>query len=210
MFSYFSSSNRALPFNVDSQFTHFNDLNQTLARSFQAVCKADLKLGQTMITETLNIGQRMLSSKRAVDAIRAACARPAANGLRVYQQVLSRWAGEVQAGLIRMNQPDGLEKARSAEASADGGTRAATEESTRSIQKKQEVSKTFRDPFQPIDAQRGNGSARARSARHVERVRTAARASMRFDGLADNGAVQGHVQGPLVQAAGNKPLLEAS
>jgi phasin family protein len=218
MFPYSPSSNPAVRSHLNSQFAYFNDLNQTLAGSFQAVCAANLKLGQTMIEETMTAGQRMLSSGRTVDALGAAAAhaQPVSDKMRAYQQHLSRLAAEVQVELARVNQQHGPETARTAHALADEVTRAATEESARSMQQQQEVLKKFRDPFQPTDAQRGNGHSTDGPAPHAERASPSAStgngASMQFDGLADNGSVQGHVQGPSMQAAqqagqqaGNKP-----
>lgn len=209
MFSYSPSSNPALRSHVDSQLAYFNDLNQVLAGSFQAVCEANLKLGQTMIEETMSAGQRMLSSERGVDALGAAAvhAQPASDKLRAYQQHLSRLAAETQVELARVNEQHGPETTRTAHALVDEVTRAASEESARSMQQQQDVLKKFRDPFQPTDAQRASGQAPEGQAARTERSSAGAGsgASMQFDGLANNGSVQGHVQGPSVQAAGNKP-----
>ena len=216
MFPFSPSSNPAVRSHVESQLAWFNDLNKTLTGSFQAVCEANLKLGQTMIEETMQASQRMLSSGRPFDALGAAAshAQPASDKLRAYQQHLSRLAAEVQVDLARVTQQHSPEAARTAHALADDVTRAAAEESARSVRQQEEVLKTFRDPFQPVDAQRGNGNGNghvhAAANVHAERANASAGtgASMQFDGLADNGSVQGHVQGPTAQPApqaGNKP-----
>jgi phasin family protein len=194
---------------MDSQFAYFNDLSRALAGSFQAVCDANLKLGQTMIEESVSAGQRMLSSERATDAmgVAAACAQPASDKLRAYQQHLSRLAADVQVELARVSEQHGPATARTAHALAEEVTRTATEETARSMQQQGDILKKFRDPFQPTDAQRGNGDAADRPAPNTDRASasTGAGASMQFDGLVENGSVPGHVQGPSVQAAGNKP-----
>lgn len=205
MFPYSASSNPAVRSHVDSQLAWFNDLNKTLIGSFQTVCEANLKLGQSMVEETMNASQRMLSSERPLDAmgVAASHAQPAADKLRAYQQHLSRLAAEVQVDLARVTQEHSPEAARTAHALADEVTRAAKEETERSMRQQEEVLKTFRDPFQPTDAGRGNGHATDGPAVHAERASasTGSGASMQFEGLADNGSVQGHVQGPSVQAA---------
>lgn len=212
MFPYSPSSNPAVRSHVDSQLAWFNDLNKTLTGSFQAVCQANLKLGHTMIEETMNASQRMLSSERPFDALGAAAshAQPASEKLRAYQQHLSRLAAEVQVDLARVTQQHSPEAARTAHALADDVTRAATEETERSMRQQEEVLKTFRDPFQAPDAQRGNGHAPDGPAVHAERAGASmgSAAGKQFDGLADNGSAQGHVQGPSAQPAqqtGNKP-----
>lgn len=207
MFPYFSSKNPAAQSHMDSQLAYVNDLNQALAGSFHAVCEANLKLGQTMIEETMSAGRRMLSSERAIDAMGAAAAyaQPASDKLRAYQQHLSRLAAEVQVELARVNQQHGPETARTAHALADEVTRVAVEESARSMQQQEDVLKKFRDPFQPTDVQRGNEHDSDRTASNGKRASADAGASMQFDGLAENGSVQGHVQGPPVQAGNNKP-----
>lgn len=209
MFPSLPSSHPAMRSHLDSQFAYFNDLNQALSRSFQAVCEANLKLGQTMVEETMNAGQRVLSSERGADVLGAAAAhfQPVSDKLRAYQQHLSRLAAGVQVELARVNEQHGPETARTAHALADEVTRAAAEESARSMQQQDEVLKRFRDPFQPADAQRGNGQGPDSPALQAERASasTGNAAGAQFDGLADNGSVQGHVQGPSAQAAGNKP-----
>jgi hypothetical protein len=207
MFPYSSSIDPAVRSHVDSNVAYFNDVNRALAGSFQAVCVANLKLGQTMIEYTMSAGRRMLSSERAVDAmgVAAACAQPASDKLRAYRQHLSRLAADVQVELARVRQQHGPNTARTAHALADEATPAATEETARSTQQQAEVLKTFRDPFEPTDAQRGNGHTPDRPAPHTERASASTGTSMQFEGLADNGSVQGHVQGPSVQAAGSKP-----
>ncbi|MFC5478289.1 TIGR01841 family phasin [Massilia suwonensis] len=208
MFPYSPATNPAVRSHLDSQFAYFNDLNQALAGSFQAVCDANLKLGHTMIEETMSAGQRMLSSERAVDAMGAAAAhaQPATDKLRAYQQHLSRLAAEVQVELARVNQQHGPETARTAHALADEVTRVASEETARSVQQQEDVLKTFRDPFQPGEVQRGGEQGAERTATNAERAAASTGSRMQFDGLAENGSVQGHVQGPSVQAAGSKPL----
>ncbi len=207
MFPYSPSSNPALRSHVDSQLAYFNHVNQALAGSFQAVCEANLKLGQAMIEETMSAGRRMLSSERGVDALGAAAsyAQPASDKLRAYQQHLSRLAAEVQVELSRVNEQHGPETARTANALVDEVTRAASEESARSMQEQQDVLKKFRDPFQPTDAQHANGQAPEEETVRKERTSAGSGASMQFDGLANNGSVQGHVQGPSAQVAGSKP-----
>lgn len=212
MFPFSPASNPAIRSHVDSQFAWFNDLNQTLTGSFQAVCEANLKLGQTMIEETMSASRRMLSGERPFDALGAAAshAQPASDKLRAWQQHLSRIAAGVQVDLARVTQQHSPEAARTAHALAEEVTRAASEESQRSMRQQEEVLKTFRDPFQAVDAERGNGHAHEGPAPHAERASasTGNGASMQFDGLANNGSVQGHVQGPSPQPArqaDNKP-----
>ena len=211
MFPYSPSSNPALRSHMDSQFAYLNDVNQALAGSFQSVCEANLKLGQAMIEESLSAGQRLLTTERAADVMGAVAshAQPASDKMRAYQQHLSRLGAEVQVELARITQQHGPETARTAHALADDVTRAASEESERSMRQQEEFLKKFRDPFQPADAQRGNGHTADGPGPQAERASasTGNGASMQFDGLADNGSVQGHVQGPSIQASqqgGNK------
>jgi phasin family protein len=219
MFFYSPSSNPAVRSHLESQLAWFNDLNRTMSGSLQSLCEANLKLGQTMIEESMSASQKMLSSNRPFDAMGAAAshAQPASDKLRAYQQHLSRLAAEVQGELSRVAQQHGPETARTAHALADEVTRAAEEERARSRHQQEEVMKTFRDPFEPADPQRakgsgsgsgngsGNGNGHAAASPHAGRAgagaSSGAGASMQFDGLADNGSVQGHVQGPSAQPA---------
>lgn len=207
MFPYSPSNNPAVRSHLDSQFAYFNDLNQALTGSFQAVCEANLRLGRTMIEETMQTGQRMLSSERAVDAIGAAAAhaQPASDKVRAYQQHLSRLAAEVQVELARVNQQHGPETARTAHALADEVTRISTEETARSMQQQEDLIKKFRDPFQPTNVQRGNAQGPDRTTTEAERASKGAGTPMQADGGADKASMQGQAQGQSVQSADNKP-----
>lgn len=203
MFPYSPSSTPAVRSHVESQLAWFNDLNKTLSGSLQSLCEANLRLGQTMVEQSMSASQRMLSSNRPFDAMGAAAsqAQPASDMLRAYQQHLSRLAAEVQVELSRATEQHGPETARTAHALADEVTRAAEEERARSRQQQEEALKTFRDPFEPADPQRAQGMSKEHVPASPHAQRAGAGASKQFDGLADNGAVEGHVQGPSAQPA---------
>lgn len=209
MFPFSPASNPAVRSHVDSQFAYFNDLTQAIASSFQNVCQANLKFGQSMVEETMGAGQRMLNDGRSGDVFGtvAACAQPASDRLRAYQQHLSKLAADTQMELARVTQQHAPEHTRTANALADDVSRVAREETERSMQQQAEVLKKFRDPFMQMDGQqRGKDGARIepdpQGSREAAGVPVTAGASKQFDGLADNGASHGNVQGPVAQAAG--------
>ena len=209
MFPFSPASTPAVRSHVDSQFAYFNDLTQAIANSFQNVCEANLKFGQAMVEDTMGAGQRMLSDGRSGDVFGtvAACAQPASDKLRAYQQHLSRLAADTQVELARVTQQHAPEHARTANALAEDVSRVAAEETERGMQQQAEVLKRFRDPFMQAEGQqRGKDGAdtatAAQGSREAPGVPAAAGASKQFDSLADNGAVHGNVQGPVAQPAG--------
>ncbi|WP_379743804.1 hypothetical protein [Massilia sp. GCM10023247] len=66
--------------------------------------------------------------------------------------------------------------------------------------------KKFHDPFQPADIKRAEGHGVDHTAGNTKRTGASTDSSMQFDGLSENGSVQGHVQGPSIQATGSTPL----
>lgn len=209
MFPFSPASTPAVRSHVDSQLAYFNDLSQAIASSFRNVCEANLTFGQSMVEETMSAAQRMLHDGRSGDVFGtvAACAQPASDKLRAWQQHLSKLAADTQVELARVTQQHAPEHARTANALADDVSRVATEETERSMQQQAEVLKKFRDPFMHMDGQqRGKDGDHkqpaAQDSRATPGAPVAAAAGKQFDGLADNGAFHGNVQGPVAQAAG--------
>lgn len=86
-------------------------------------------------------------------------------------------------------------------AQADEAGRVATHEAEHRAHQDEAGLKNYRDPFEPLDAQRGNGNPRSEaSPPHArEGAGEGVGASMQFEGLQDNGAMPGKVQGPVAQ-----------
>lgn len=121
MFPYDRSVDPVFQSCLDSGFAFMNQLSRTLSTSFQGVCDANVKLGQTMLEQTFSTGQRMLTSTSADDVLGAvaAGAYPASEKLRAYQQHLSALAADTQVDLAHVAQQDGPEASPAADASAD-------------------------------------------------------------------------------------------
>jgi phasin family protein len=213
MFPFSQPVNPALRAHLDSQLAFFNDLSQSLSGSFQSVCQANVKLGQTMFEETLSAGQRMLTSTDANGVLGAAAsgAQPATDKLRAYQQHISTLAADSQVELARVTQKHGQETSRTAHALADEVTRVAAEATDRSKKQQEEAIKQFRDPFEQTGAPRGNGSGRTDASPPVPRASPGA--SMQSESRVDGAAFHAEIRGqavPPAQQAGNKSSVKAT
>lgn len=212
MFIFPQSVNPVLGSHLDSQMAFFNDVSRSLSGSFQHLCKANLKLSQAMLEESLNAGRRMLSTEHAADVVGSVTsgAHPVSEALRAYQQHIARLAADAQVDLARVTQQHGQETSHTAHALAEEVERAARDSAERHAREQEATLKNFRDPFQQDGPQRGNGmhtKAGPRSVREGAGDGPGAGASMQFDGLADNAASHGNVQGPVTQPtqqSGNK------
>jgi phasin family protein len=157
MYPFPQSVNPAVRSHVDAQFAFFNDLSQSMSRSFQEVCQLNMQLGQTLLEETALVGQRWMTTDRSNDALNAATSRaqPANDKLRAYQQHLSRLAASSQVDLARVTEQHVQETSRTARALADEVTRVASEETDRNMRQQEEALKNFRDPFKQEGARGG-------------------------------------------------------
>jgi phasin family protein len=163
MYPFPQSVNPAVRSHVDAQMAFFNDLSQSLSRSFQEVCQLNIQLGQTLLEEAALVSQRLMTTSRPNDALDAAASRaqPANDKLRAYQQHLSRLAASSQVDLARVTEQHVQETARTARALADEVTRVTSEETDRNMRQQEEALKNFRDPFKQDGARSAKGAMQA-------------------------------------------------
>jgi phasin family protein len=196
MYPFPQSVNPALRSHIDAQVAFFNELSQTMARSFQQVGQLNMQLSQTLFEEATNVGQRLLTTERPTEAMSAAAARaqPAADKLRAYHQHLGQIASAAQVDLTRVTEQHVQETARTARALAEDVTRVATEETNKSLRQQEEIAKNFQDPFQ---SHRGNLQSGAAETR------------MEADGPAGKVNAQGNMQGNPARPPINKTPTQA-
>src|SRR3982751_6083980 len=106
MYPYPQSINPAVRSHIDAQAAFFNELAQTMSRSFQQVFQLNMQLGQTLFEEAAGTAQRMVTAERPSDALSAVAARaqPGTDKLREYQQQLSQLAATTQVDLGRVTE----------------------------------------------------------------------------------------------------------
>lgn len=161
MFPFPQSVNPSVRSHLDAQLAFFNELSQTMSRSFQQAIQLNMQLGQTMLEEATHVGQRMLTIERPTDAVSTAAmrAQPATDKLRAYQQQLSQLAASAQVDLTRVTEKHVQETSRTARALAEDVTRAAVDETNKSMRQQEETMKNVRDPFKQDGAQGGKAGA---------------------------------------------------
>ncbi len=149
MYPFSQSVSPAVRSHIDAHTAFMNELSQTMSRSFQQVCQANLQLGQTLFEGVASTTQRMLSAEQPTDALSsaAAFAQPAADKLRAYQQQLSQMAATTQVDLTRVTEHHVKETSRTAHALADDVTRATADETRNSFKQQEESMKQSREAF---------------------------------------------------------------
>ena len=160
MFPYSKSVNPAVRTHLDSQVAYFNDLSNMMSQSFQQVCQANMQLGQTMLEEVMNAGQRMFTAGNGPEAfgVAASSAQPASDKLRAYQQHISQLAADAQVELARVTEEHAPKTSQSAQALVQEVRRVAVEETDRHLRQQEERLQNFRDPFQREATTSQNGS----------------------------------------------------
>jgi phasin family protein len=145
MYPFPQSVNPAVSSHLDAQIAFFNKLSQTMSHSFQQVVQLNMQLSQTMFEEVANAGQRILTTERPTDAMSLAASRAqtANDKLRAYHQQLSRLAASAQVDLTRVTEEHVQETSRTARALADEVTRAAAEETDKSMRQQEETLKNI-------------------------------------------------------------------
>jgi phasin family protein len=184
MYPFPQSVNPAVRSHFDAQLAFFNEVSQSLSRSFQDVCRLNIQLGQTLLEETTTASQQLMTANRPTEALAAAASRaqPATDKLRAYQQQLSQLAAASQVELSRVTEQHVQETSRTARALAEEVTRSASEETARTMQQQQEAMKNFRDPFK----QEATGGAKATMP---------APGNLQSAGKSGSASSQGNVQG---------------
>jgi len=190
MYPYPQSINPAVRSHIDAQAAFFNELAQTMSRSFQQVFQLNIQLGQTLLEEAAGTAQRMLTAERPSDALSAAAARaqPGTDKLREYQQQLSQLAAATQVDLSRVTEQHVQETSRTARALVDDVSRTAAEETAKGLRQREDAIKMSRDAFTK-DAERGTKAA----AQYQGNLQSGADA--KIDGQAVSTKGSGNVQG---------------
>ncbi|RYE73511.1 MAG: phasin family protein [Oxalobacteraceae bacterium] len=198
MYPYPQSINPAVRSHIDAQSAFFNELSQTMSRSFQQVIQLNMQLGQTLLEEAAGTAQRMLTAERPSDALSAAAARaqPGTDKLREYQQQLSQLAAATQVDLSRVTEQHGQETSRTARALVDDVSRTAAEETAKGLRQREDAIKMSRDAFTK-EAERGAKAA----GQYQGNLQSGADA--KIDSQAVSTKAPGNVQGNNPQA-GNK------
>jgi phasin family protein len=205
MFPYPQAVNPSLRTHLESQTAFLNDFSSSISTTFQNIWNANLKLGQAMLEETTNIGQRLLTTKDATEALQviASSAQPATNNIRAYQQHLSRLAADAQVDFSRVSEQHAPETSRTARDLLDEVTRSAAEQADHSFRQQREAVEKAGQAFDFGKA--GYGDNRADATSEAQRTSRSAGAGTQSDD--DAGGTQVH-GGPQAQRAdqqqGNK------
>ncbi|MYM66845.1 TIGR01841 family phasin [Pseudoduganella sp. FT55W] len=134
---------------LEAQLSFFNDMSKSLFRTVQQYSDLNIQLAQTLLEETTQAGQQVITAHRPTEALAAAAAhaQPAAEKLRAYQQHLSRIAADTHVDLSKVAEEHVQETSRTAKALADEVARVTSEETEKNLRKHQDAVERFTDPF---------------------------------------------------------------
>jgi len=115
---------------LDAQMSFFNDMSKSLFRSAQKISELNMNLAQTLMQESAQASQEILSAKLPVEMLAATAskAHPVTEKVRAYHQYLTRIAADAQVDLSKCAEEHVQETSRTAKALADEITKATNEE----------------------------------------------------------------------------------
>jgi phasin family protein len=134
---------------MEAQLSFFNDMSKSLFRTVQQYSDLNIQLAQTLLEESTQAGQQVITAHRPTEVLAAAAshAQPAAEKLRAYQQHLSRIAADTHVDLSKVAEEHVQETSRTAKALADEVARVTTEETEKTLRTHQDAVERFTDPF---------------------------------------------------------------
>ncbi|NYE59634.1 phasin family protein [Duganella sp. 1224] len=145
---------------LEAQLSFFNDMSKSLFHTVQQYSDLNIQLAQTLLEETTQAGQQVITAHRPTEALAAAAAhaQPAAEKLRAYQQHLSRIAADTHVDLSKVAEEHVQETSRTAKALADEVARVTSEETEKTLRNHQDAVNKFTDPFRTDGASQARGN----------------------------------------------------
>ncbi|WP_229256421.1 TIGR01841 family phasin [Duganella lactea] len=145
---------------MEAQLSFFNDMSKSLFRTVQQYSDLNIQLAQTLLEESTQASQRVITANRPTEALAAAAAhaQPAAEKLRAYQQHISRIAADTHVDLSKVAEEHVQETSRTAKALADEVARVTSEEAEKTMRNHQDAVDKFTDPFRTDGARQSRGN----------------------------------------------------
>lgn len=145
---------------MEAQLSFFNDLSKSIFRTVQQYSDLHIQLAQTLLEETTQASQKVITAHRPTEALAAAAAhaQPTAEKLRAYQQHLSRIAADTHVDLSKVAEEHVQETSRTAKALADEVARVTSEETEKTLRNHQDAVDKFTDPFRADGARQARGN----------------------------------------------------
>lgn len=150
----------AAKIHLEAHLSFFNDLSKSLFRTVQQYSDLNIQLAQTLLEESTQAGQQVITAHRPTEALAAAAAhaQPTAEKLRAYQQHLSRIAADTHVDLSKVAEEHVQETSRTAKALADEVARVTSEETEKTLRSHQDAVEKFTDPFRTDGARQSRGN----------------------------------------------------
>lgn len=174
---------------MEAQLSFFNDMSKSLFRTVQQYSDLNIQLAQTLLEETTQAGQQVITAHRPTEVLAAAAAhaQPTAEKLRAYQQHLSRIAADTHVDLSKVAEEHVQETSRTAKALADEVARVTSEETEKNLRTHQDAVERFTDPFSSFHAADGARQSRGNEGRGSQTLQSGQNGT--------EGRESGHMQG---------------
>jgi phasin family protein len=160
MYPFSQTVSPAAKTHLEAQLSFFNDLSKSLFHTVQQYSDLNIQLAQTLLEETTQVGQQVITAHRPTEVLAAAAAhaQPTAEKLRAYQQHLSRIAADTHVDLSKVAEEHVQETSRTAKALADEVARVTSEETEKTLRTHQDAVAKFTDPFRSDGARQSRGN----------------------------------------------------
>ena len=137
MFPFSQSVTPAVQEHMKSQFNLMSELSQKLFDSAQKVNELNMQVAKTVMDESLQCSQQMLTAQDPIEAISIASGQvqPTAEKVRAYQQHLNSIAAGTQVEMTKTAEARVPETTRTANAVAEEVTRRVTEETQKATER---------------------------------------------------------------------------
>jgi phasin family protein len=115
---------------LNAQWSFVNDMSKTIFRSAQKITELNIDFAQTLMEESTQAGQEILSAKMPVEILSSTAEKiyPLAEKMRTYQRYLTRIAADAQVDLSKCAEEHVQETSQTAQALADEVIKMTTEE----------------------------------------------------------------------------------
>ncbi|WP_432378679.1 phasin family protein [Duganella sp. P38] len=160
MYPFSQSVTPAAKNHLEAQLSFFNDMSKSMFRTVQQYSDLNIQLAQTLLEETTQASQQVITAHRPTEVLAAAAAhaQPTAEKLRAYQQHLSRIAADTHVDLSKVAEEHVQETSRTAKALADEVARVTSEETEKTLRNHQDAVQKFTDPFRTDGARQARGN----------------------------------------------------
>lgn len=169
MFQFQQNQSPAVQDHLRTQFSFLSDMSQKMFDAAQRVNELNIQVAQTIMDESIQTTQQILSAKDPMEAMSIATSQvqPNAEKARAYQQHLNNIAADAQVELTKTVESRVPEATRTAQAVAEEVTRKAAEQTQQTTERQRAAMEKLTTPIKGASTSKGtSGATRTTSGPH--------------------------------------------